>query len=251
MDILSQQLPSPWLWVAWGIALLVLWVIRTKASWHMLASPDNLHVFLGACVAVLGFWMMKAGIKPGLNIHLLGATLLTLMFRPLFALLAVALITSGLSLWQGQLASAAINWIALGFVPVLVTWAIHRFSRRVLPRNLFVYLFINAFLAAALAMVTSGLVCTGLHELAGTYSSDYLRSEYLPYYLLMSWSEALITGMLVTVMVIWKPEWVGSFLDADYFIPAGNGIPSQETMKAMQIDKPTGALNRSVQDGQR
>jgi uncharacterized membrane protein len=53
----------------------------------------------------------------------------------------------------------------------------------------------------------------------GLYSADHLLKEYLPVYLLMAWGEAFLTGMLVTLMVVWKPAWVATFSDERYLSP--------------------------------
>lgn len=184
----------------------------------MLADTANLNVFLGACVAVLGLWRIKAGVEPGLNFHLLGATALTLMFRPLFAMVAVALVSAGAALWAGQYAAFAVNWLIMGVLPVGVTWTIHRLAVRWLPPHPFVYLFLNAFAGGAISMFAVGVAATLFSFGAGLYSMDYLLSEYLPFYLLMGWSEAFISGMLVTAMVVWKPQWVATFSDEHYLL---------------------------------
>lgn len=223
MDILFSQIPAAWLWMLWFASLGLLAFIARAAFWRMLADPANLNVFLGASVAVLGFWLMKAGIRPGLNFHLIGATLLTLMFRPLFAMLAIALITASLGIMYGQIAAFSINWLLLGAVPVAVTWGIYTVAHRWLPRHLFVYLFLNAFIAAGISMTVVGAASASFHYGAGQYEGEYLLREYLPFYLLMAWSEAFITGMLATVLVVWKPEWVATFSDSQYLSPARQG----------------------------
>jgi uncharacterized membrane protein len=50
------------------------------------------------------------------------------------------------------------------------------------------------------------------------YPLDYLLENYLPFFLLMAFSEAFITGMLITMMVIYKPEWVATFDDKRYLL---------------------------------
>jgi len=184
----------------------------------MLADPADLNVFLGACVAVLGLWRIKAGIEPGLDFHLLGATALTLMLRPLLAMVALALVSAGAALWSGQYAAFAVNWLIMGALPVAVTWVIHRTVVRWLPPHLFVYLFLNAFAAGALSMLAVGVAAALFAYGAGLYPMDYLLTEYLPFYVLMGWSEAFISGVLVTAMVVWKPQWVATFSDERYLL---------------------------------
>lgn len=216
MNLVSANIPALWLWPLWLAVAALAWLGVRRAHWRMLADPRNLNVFLAATVAVLGLWLIQTGVKPGLNFHLLGATALTLMFRPLFALLAIALITAALSVWHGQYAAFPANWLIMGVVPVGVSWGIYRLVDGKLPNHLFIYIFLNGFFGAALAAMAVGLASTGFAALAGAYSMSYLAQEYLPYYLLIAWSEAFATGMLITVLVIYRPEWVATFDDRRY-----------------------------------
>jgi len=218
MNLVSANIPAAWLWILWSLSVLLGVLIARRAGWSMLKDAANLNVFLAASVAVLGLWLIKTGVKPGLNFHLLGATALTLMFRPLFALLAIALITAAVTFWHGEYAAFPANWLIMGAVPVGVSWALFRLIDRKLPNHLFIYVFLNAFFGAALAVTAVGLTSTAFASLAGAYPLAYLLEEYLPYYLLMAWAEAFATGMLITVMVVYKPEWVATFDDRRYLL---------------------------------
>lgn len=216
MNLISEHIPAGWslaLWLLLGLA--AGWLAR-RCAWRMLADRDNLNVFLAATVAVLGLWLIKTGIKPGLNFHLLGATALTLMFRPAFALLAIALVTGAITLWEGQYNAFPANLLIMGGVPVAVSWAIYRLVDGKLPNHMFIYIFLNAFFGAALAISAVGLASTGFAWAVGAYELDYLLAEYLPFYLLMAWSEAFATGMVVTLLVVYKPQWVATFDDRRY-----------------------------------
>lgn len=218
MNLVTANIPPHWLWSLWLlVALLGLLIVR-RAGWRMLGDAANLNIFLAATVAVLGLWLIKTGIRPGLNFHLLGATVLTLMFRPLFALFSIALVTAAISLWSGEYAAYPANWLLMGVVPVGVSWAIYTLTDRKLPNHLFIYIFLNAFFGAAIAILFVGLASTGFVALSGLYPLSYLLEEYLPYFLLMAFSEAFITGMLITMMVIYKPEWVATFDDQRYLL---------------------------------
>jgi uncharacterized membrane protein len=216
MNILSSSIPSQWLallWLASGvIGALVAW----RASWKMLADQRNLNIFLGVVVGVLALWLIKTGIKPGLNFHLIGATVLTLMFRPMFALFGMALVVAAISFWHGQFAAFAPNLLIMGVIPVAVSWGIYSLADRRLPNHFFIYIFVNAFFGAALAIASVGLASTGFAALSGAYKLSYLLHDYLPYYLLMAWSEAFLTGMIMTLLVVYRPEWVSTFDDKRY-----------------------------------
>jgi len=218
MNLVAANIPSHWLWALWLLATVLGLLIARRAGWRMLGDSANLNIFLAATVCVLGLWLIKTGIKPGLNFHLIGATALTLMFRPLFALFSLALLTAAISIWQGEYAAFAANWLIMGVVPAGVSWAIYKLADSKLPNHLFIYIFINAFFGAALAAIAVGLAATGFVALAGAYPLDYLLEEYLPYFFLIAFSEAFITGMLITMMVIYKPEWVATFDDKRYLL---------------------------------
>ena len=218
MNLVAANIPPHWLWGLWLLAAALGLLIARRAGWRMLLDQANLNIFLAATVCVLGLWLIKTGIKPGLNFHLIGATALTLMFRPLFALFSLALLTAAISIWHGEYAAFPANWLIMGVVPVAVSWGIFALVDRKLPNHLFIYIFINAFFGAALAAIAVGLAATGFIALSGVYPLDYLLEEYLPYFFLIAFSEAFITGMLITMMVIYKPEWVATFDDKRYLL---------------------------------
>jgi uncharacterized membrane protein len=216
MNLVSSGIPSGWAPFLWLAVAGLFFAMFRKASWRMLTEPANLNVFLGAAVVLLGLWLIKAGVKPGLNLHLLGATALTLMFRPWFAILALALVIGGLTVHNGQYAAYPANLFLMGVLPVSVSWAIYRFVDGKLPNHFFIYIFLNCFFGAGLAIVSVGLASTAYAAVTGAYTIGYLLENYLPYYLLMAWAEAFATGMIMTVLVVYKPEWVSTFDDKRY-----------------------------------
>lgn len=202
-----------WLW--WVLAAVLGWAIWS-APWQVLRMPNIVHLFLAACVLVLAFWQIKAGIRPGLNLHILGATLLTLLFGPWFALLGLMLVLLLATAWDGGWHAFVLNALLMGVVPVMVSWTIYRLASRYLPAHLFIYIFVNGFIAAGLTMALTGITATFALAELGAYTLTDLIHTYLPYYLLMGWSEAVTTGMLITILVVYRPRWVATFDDKYY-----------------------------------
>ena len=92
----------------------------------------------------------------------------------------------------------------MGALPIALSYGIYWLADRKLPNHLFVYIFLNAFFGGALAMAATGLGGTLLLQLSGVYPPAYLYHDYLPYFILMAWSEAVTTGMAITLMAVYR-----------------------------------------------
>jgi uncharacterized membrane protein len=226
MEWATEWLPGEVQWVL-GLAALVLLAVAVRlAPWHRLRDSQQLHVFLGACVAVLVLWNMRAGVMPGLDFHVLGVTALTLMFGPALTLIAVALVLAGTAL-NGAMAWEAVGtgfW-ALGVVPVASTLALLRLAQRVLPANYFVYVFVNAFFAAGVGSVLANLSLAGILLAGGVYDLAQLSYLFLPYIPMMFFGEAFLNGILLAIFVAYRPGWVESFNDAFYLYGKSRNQP--------------------------
>lgn len=216
MDLVSANIPAAWSTVLWLLMALLAVLMWRKAAWTMLKSPANLNIFLGATVALLGLWLINAGVRPGLSFHLLGATALTLMFRPWFAILSIGLVIAGMTLHNGQFDAYPANLLLMGVLPVSASWAIYRLVESRMPNHMFIYIFINCFFGAAIAIALVGVAATLFNAASGVYKLDYLLDNYLPFYMLMAWAEAFATGMIMTLLVVYRPEWVSTFDDKRY-----------------------------------
>jgi uncharacterized membrane protein len=198
------------------LALVWLWCLRT-APWKRLADSGQLNVWLGTIVVLTLFWSMKAGVKPGLNLHLLGATAFTLMFGRQLAVLGLSVVMAAVTLngaagWEAY----ALNILVTAVFPCFAADLILRIVERYLPPNFFCYIFCAGFFGAAVAVVSTGLLSTLLLWLAGVYSADLLFSDYFPYFALLGFAEAWLNGAAITLMVVYYPHWVGSFDDRRY-----------------------------------
>ena len=176
-----------------------------------------MHVYLGTCVGLLFLWHITTTAFPGLNYHYIGATLLTLMFGWQLALVAFSLVYLGMFLngssdWQ----TLPLNILVTGLVPILTTQLIYRLVDRKLPNHFFVFIFLNAFFGAGLALLAMIAVASGILILGDVYNFTHLVKEYYPFIPLMIFPEGFITGMLISMMVAMAPNWVCSFDDARY-----------------------------------
>ncbi|MBI5461786.1 MAG: energy-coupling factor ABC transporter permease [Gammaproteobacteria bacterium] len=217
MDFPEHVLPSVLHALAAPIVLIWLFAALLHLPLRRLYDNTFTHVYFGACVAVLLLWSVHAGVSPTLHFHLLGVTVLTLMFGWQFASLGVALILVGATLnGQGSWSTFAVNMVCMGGIPIAVSTLLLRWAQRRLPHNFFIYVYVNAFLAAGVSIVATGLAGAGLLWITGAHNLAWLSYQYLAFFPLMFFSEAVMNGMVMTLLVALRPEWVSSFDDNRY-----------------------------------
>jgi len=217
MNFPDQLLPTSLVWVCDVLALLLFLAAAWTAPWKRLIRDDVVNVWFGMCVGLMLLWSIKTGVRPGLTFHLLGATLMTLMFGARLAMVGQAVVVlavtlAGMAGWS----ALGVNWLLAGVLPVALSYGIYATVDRKLPNHLFVYIFLNAFIGAGAVVVITGLAAALLLAMTGVYASTYLTQNYLPYFILMGWSEAMLTGMAVTMMTVFRPAWLMTFSDARY-----------------------------------
>ncbi len=221
MNFMDGLFAEAWAYGAFlPYVLVLLWALLT-APWKRLADNSQMHVWMGTIVVLTLMWSLKAGAKPGLHLHLIGATAFTLMFGRQLAMIGLSIVLAavtynaglkGVEGWQ----AFALNALALIVVPVFAAHAVLRFVEKYLPANIFVYFFVAAFFGGAVAAVASGAFSGLVLWAAGIYTVDMLMSDYLLFYVLFGFAEAWLNGAAITLMVVYFPRWVGSFDDRRY-----------------------------------
>ncbi|UCH53509.1 MAG: energy-coupling factor ABC transporter permease [Pseudomonadota bacterium] len=217
MNLPDGVLGAGWLWLG-ALVVLPLWLFAMwNRPWRALADNTRLHLFLGSCVGWMMLWLLKAGVAPGLNAHLLGATWFTLLFGWRLAVLGLSVVLLGATLaGTSGTTTFALNACAMVIAPVLAAQGAHRFIERYLPRHLFVFLFASGFFNAALSMVVSVTFASALLASSGLYTWDRLASEFLPFALLLAFPEAFVTGAGLSYFVVYHPAWVASYREEAY-----------------------------------
>jgi uncharacterized membrane protein len=220
MDLTAVALAPEWLALGWGAALPVLaWALVT-APWRRLASGPLLHVLGGGIVCELVLWTIRATIADVFTFHLLGVTGLALAVGPRVALAGTALaVALQIGVHGGNWANAGIAFATMAAIPIAFAWTVHVLAQRFLPPNLFVYVFAAAFFGAGLALVAGGLAAACVLAAGTSTSAAVVFGEYAPYLIYLGWGEAVLTGMALTLMVVYRPQWVASFDDARYLRP--------------------------------
>lgn len=208
--------------LGWGGAVFgCVWALW-RAPWKHLLAPGLLNVWLGTVVALALLWQMRAEAAPGLYLHFLGVMLLLLEVGPQLAYLgvvAVLLAVTGNVAWQGgaNWGFFGLNALLLGLLPVALGWCWVRGVRRFAPRHLFVFIFANGFFGAGVTVVAAGALASLLLAVMGGYTLRTLVDTYWPFLGLVGFAEAWLTGMVVTLIVVYRPRWLFAYDDNGYF----------------------------------
>jgi uncharacterized membrane protein len=217
LDIPANLLPEIYLWVAGVLSALLMLAALLSAPWPKIRDNEAQHIFLGSVVMLSLLWVMRGGIQDGLNFHLLGMTLLCLMFEWQFALVAASLVivlatTNGSAGWE----AFGFNLLLMGALPILFTRIFLYICQRWLPHNYFIYVFLNAFLAGGLSILLAGLASAWLQYVAGVQPEDSISSNFVQILPLLMFGEAFINGGVMTLVVAYRPHWVATFHDSWY-----------------------------------
>ncbi len=221
MDIQSDWITTTGLWLSWVLFVLFSGLALFQANWSRLRESDSSNIYFAIIAILFVIWNMRATLGDGESLHLLGVSLACLMFGWEFAFIAIQLIllltvitTPGFDILGGWPAFAT-NALLHGLIPAGFTYGILRLSQKFLPLNYFVYFFLNTFFAtiAGILLITA---VVWLLFIAGIFNSGYSIREFTPVMLILSFPEGMLTGMLITVFVVYKPEWVTTFRDEVY-----------------------------------
>ncbi|MCK7548837.1 energy-coupling factor ABC transporter permease [Marinobacter koreensis] len=206
---MTENLLSTGQWLVTAVLfLLVLVQAARSVDWREFSRDNALqHSFFGAAVALGFLWQLRAGISPGLAIHIFGMTVITLMLGWALAVFSglLALVITVITGREPATMFAA-NGLITVMVPALVSHGIMLWERRRNFRNFFAYIFFCGFFGAGLAVAAAGTVMCLLLWSSGTYDFEDLVNEYIRYLPLFMLPEGFVNGTIVTGLMVFHPD---------------------------------------------
>jgi uncharacterized membrane protein len=208
--------PATW-WVLAVVAGAALALAVRMAPWRGLIRAGLFNVFVGASVLAWLLWSLSTPADAGFVWHLSAMVSLTLIFGWSLAMVAGALAMLGvhaveLNDWAGWVPS----YVVAVLVPASFAQLVLLLARAWLPRHYVVYVFVNAFLTGGVSAVLMALASVLLLAAGTDISWSRLEDTYLQYIPLMVFPEAMLNGLLMVILVGYRPDWVRSFSDSDY-----------------------------------
>ncbi|MCB1742945.1 MAG: hypothetical protein KDK91_21395 [Gammaproteobacteria bacterium] len=212
MDLTHGSLSTPVLISGWLLlGLFVLHACRRNGM-RSLAGLFGSHLFLAALVALLGLWQLRAVTTQGIALHVLGATLLQLMFGWRAALIGLCLVLAA------HTANGAGDWPAFGvnaaitvIVPVMVSAAVLAVVLRFLPGEPFAYILLGGFAAGGLAMLCSWSASLAVLLSASSLDGEQLLSQFGMSGILLLFPEAFLNGALCAWLAMFYPSAVSTW----------------------------------------
>ena len=223
MVLLDKDVPVAVAYVATALLLVLLgWVLRERTLLQRMWQARSVVLL----VVLLFLWGLSInvsrGASAGLGLHLIGMTLAFLMLQARTALAVLLLLCLAFYVpmaWHTQQWTVLSVNVLLAVLPAwLVNVLLFAAVRRCLPRHLFVFILGNGFVTAGVSMLVTGLCLAAALALTGRFSAYVIQQEVLPVFLLLMWGEGFLTGLLVAVMVAFKPQWLDAYSD-DVYLP--------------------------------
>ena len=218
MNLPAQLFSSDLLWLANVLFVYILYRAATRAPWRkVLDNASMVNALVGLAFGAFVFWQLNAGIRPGINFHVVGSTLFMLMFGSHVATVALSMVM--LASWlraDAALITLGLNGLLMIALPVFFSDWLLRFSKRNMPKNLFLFVLWNGFACGAFSIILNVAATCILLLTVTHYTWPQIQYHYLIPAPIIVLAEAFTTGMLITAFTVFQPQSVMNFSDEEY-----------------------------------
>lgn len=184
---------------------------------QLLTDKKIQHLVFGCSAGIFCLWMFRTGIHQGLSVHFLWLAALPLILGFRWAMVSASIALLGVTLvGQESFNMLGVNFLLGVLLPISLTYGLFSLVFYYIPRNVFVYIFLCAFIPGALTIGIKMLALSGYFYIEGIYDWQTIKDNYLVLSLLLLFPEAMFNGMTITILVIHKPQWVYTFHDRFY-----------------------------------
>jgi len=231
----AVDIPAGLTYFEWGCAISTLLVAMVFKPWLVLRRRELQNPWLFAMAVLPWSWWLKNLLPAAMPIHLSGACLLVLMFGwplAIVSLWPISILSSVADIllvkhkgiappqdWSDLLGrvmaqSDAIvsQTVWMGVLPATLALGIGLAIRHWLPKHLFIYILGRGFLGT----VFSVSLCAALALLMGFVPAKLSDADWLLSHWLLGWGEGVGTGMLTSIFVAFRPDWLLTYTDERY-----------------------------------
>lgn len=193
-----------------GVCLLFIYYLALQRSSLAPLQHPTIQTLIGACICALTLlWQVDAQLPGWPAIHFLGITSLVLLLGLRLGLLTIA-VPLLLQLIYTFMLDGSLQvdddflwrWTLLALT-AMISYGIYLLCDRYLPLHFFTFIFAGCFLNAML----SACFYYGVSFVIWRESSQLSDTDWflLP---LIALPEALLNGMAMTLLVVYRPQWI-------------------------------------------
>jgi uncharacterized membrane protein len=219
MEIYAQIFGHDELWLSNYLFAFILLRAAWTAPWRSFwSNQEQLNALIGLSLWLTALWLFPVGVRDGLKLHPLGATLCYLIFDWQIASLMLSAI-----LWVSLLHNGT-NLIAIGNIgllmivmPIVVSMLLLRLFYRYGKPNYFGFVLWNGYFCGALTMLIVGLVNGWLIMSYGPYNLFTMQNVYFNFLPIISTAESALTGAFISGFAAFLPNAVAHFNPDVYY----------------------------------
>jgi len=220
-------------WTSWALATPALLTAIFFAPWKLLiADSQRQHIFFAAVLGLAIVWLLQVSVWSAIAIHPLMMIVTTMIFGWSFALIVGAGALVVLEIFQLPLRAANLEWeIALAQfdlrtfpvdfvlsvqVPASWAWLVIWLIDRIKFKNPFTFFWGVGFFGAMISCSLIGLCAWCLFYITGSEIQLEAVREHFWIFMLLTFPEGFLNGIIATVMTIFYPELVKTYRDDWY-----------------------------------
>lgn len=210
-------------WILVACAIFLLGIYQSRHG--VLLQPRLRNLFL-ACIVLLAIaWNIRAHLPNSnldnlidLSFHFFGASLLVALFGfwTAITLLFIVSLVGVLSV-SGNLVEATQHYVMVSVIPAIFAYCVIKAIDRLLPKHLFILILGHGYLAAFLSTFATGVLIYGLQQAFDITS--FASNDPVGWFLgllILSFMEGSLSGMLLAMLLIYKPQWVSTYQEDQY-----------------------------------
>ncbi len=220
-------------WLSLGIAIPILVLAIRYAPWRqLLVSQPRQHALFATILALALLWLLQVSVRDTLAIHPLLMTVTTMIFGWSLAILIGAAALVALEIYQVPLHALRLDWdVAVAqvdlstfpvdfclsvVVPVSWAWCVLWLVDRWRFKNPFTYFWGVGFFGAMLSCIWLGLAAMLLFAITGSEVQLATTQEHFIVFVLMTFPEGFVNGLIATVMTVLYPDMLKTYRDDWY-----------------------------------
>lgn len=220
-------------WLSLCITIPILLTACRYAPWQQVfASQSRQHALFATILALALLWLLQVSVRDTLAFHPLLMTVTAMVFGWSLATLIGALALVALEIYQVPLHALTLDWdVAMGqfnlstfpvdfclgvAVPVGWAWCALWLVDRWKFKNPFTYFWGVGFFGAMVSCIWLGLAALLLFAVTGSEVQLATAQEHFIVFVLMTFPEGFVNGLIATVMTVLYPDMVKTYREDWY-----------------------------------